>query len=117
MFDEEPEKEHEGGEEEEPTEHEHEEELAPQEEEGGHEERIETETEEVLPALSVADIELLMKNSEIWDNLLNGKISVEEAKKMFQELASRYNTSDRKKKKKVAKKPKKAKQQKTTEEE
>ncbi|BDC19215.1 RNA polymerase subunit Rpo13 [Acidianus sp. HS-5] len=48
------------------------------------EEKTEEEEEE-LPALTLQDIELLMKNTEVWDELIAGKISIEEAKKMFEE--------------------------------
>lgn len=46
---------------------------------------------------SLEDIELLVKNTEVWDNLLNGKISIEEAKKAFEENFNSIITIESKK--------------------
>lgn len=52
-----------------------------------------------------------MRNTEIWDNLLNGKITLEEAKKLFEDNYKEYEKRDsrRKAKKAVSKKVKKTK--------
>ncbi|TRM85090.1 RNA polymerase Rpo13 [Sulfolobus sp. F3] len=77
---------------------------------GEGEEKVEEESEE-LPKLSIKDIELLMKNTQIWDDLLNGKISVDEAKLNFDQIFKEYEGGDSKKKTKrvPAKKVKKPK--------
>lgn len=51
------------------------------EEKEGEESKEVEEVEEEFPKLSIQDIELLMKNTEIWDKLLDGKISIEDAKR------------------------------------
>nr|WP_016731974.1 RNA polymerase subunit Rpo13 [Sulfolobus islandicus] len=78
-------------------------------EEVSEEREVEETSEEEFPKLSIQDIELLMKNTEIWDNLLNGKISVDEAKRLFEDNYKDYEKRDsrRKAKKAVSKKVKK----------
>ncbi|QGA54811.1 RNA polymerase Rpo13 [Sulfolobus sp. E5-1-F] len=80
-------------------------------EEVSEEKEVEEALEEELPKLSIQDIELLMKNTEIWDSLLNGKISIEEAKKLFEDNYKEYEKRDsrRKTKRAVSKKVKKTK--------
>lgn len=100
------------------------EEAKEQEVKEGKEDVVE-EDEEELPSLSLQDIELLMRNTEVWDELISGKISVDEAKKLFSENYSKLSLVQRKKvsaaskKKKVskAKKPKKKKEESENEEE
>ncbi|EZQ03098.1 MULTISPECIES: RNA polymerase subunit Rpo13 [Acidianus] len=65
-----------------------------------------------LPAMSLQDIELLMKNTDVWYNLISGKISIEEAKKLFEEnyetiLASQRKKAEKKKSVRKSRKPKK----------
>ncbi|WP_238842157.1 RNA polymerase subunit Rpo13 [Sulfolobus sp. E11-6] len=83
-------------------------------EEVSEEKEVEEALEEELPKLSIQDIELLMKNTEIWDSLLNGKISIEEAKKLFEDNYKEYEKRDsrRKTKRAVSKKVKKTKKKK-----
>ncbi|MEW9490901.1 MAG: RNA polymerase subunit Rpo13 [Candidatus Aramenus sulfurataquae] len=67
----------------------------------------EEEEDSEFPAVSLQDIELLMKNTEIWHELLKGKISVEEAKKILEENASQLesrSTSKKQRKKSPEKK-------------
>jgi hypothetical protein len=85
-----------------------------EEEESRGQEAESEETAEEFATMTVADIEVLMKNTEIWDKLLSGRISIEEAKKMFDEVQSSYSTDKRKKR--TTKKAKKAKSKKTNEE-
>ncbi|MEM0363702.1 MAG: RNA polymerase subunit Rpo13 [Sulfolobaceae archaeon] len=79
-----------------------------EEEEESSEEKTESEEgegseeSEEFPKLSIQDIELLMKNTEIWDNLLNGKISVDDAKRLFEETYKEYAEADSRKKLKGA---------------
>jgi|OSPMetMinimDraft_2_1075162.scaffolds.fasta_scaffold00046_8 hypothetical protein len=82
------------------------------EEKEGEESKEVEEVEEEFPRLSIQDIELLMKNTEIWDKLLDGKISIEDAKKIFEENYKEYEERDSRRKVKKsggAKKTKKAK--------
>jgi len=74
-------------------------------EEVSEEREVEETSEEEFPKLSIQDIELLMKNTEIWDNLLNGKISVDEAKRLFEDNYKDYEKRDsrRKAKKRLVK--------------
>ncbi|AAK40725.1 RNA polymerase Rpo13 [Saccharolobus solfataricus] len=80
-------------------------------EEVNEEKEVEETSEDEFPKLSIQDIELLMRNTEIWDNLLNGKITLEEAKKLFEDNYKEYEKRDsrRKAKKAVSKKVKKTK--------
>jgi hypothetical protein len=56
-----------------------------------------------FPAVSLQDIELLMKNTEVWYELLNGKISLDDAKKLFeQNISSIPSQSEGKKAKRKA---------------
>ncbi len=56
-----------------------------------------------LPFLSIQDIEILMRNTDIWDKLLQGKIDIEEAKKEFEVNGRVFDgIEDRKKAKKQA---------------
>ncbi len=71
------------------------------------EEKTEEEEEE-LPALTLQDIELLMKNTEVWDELIAGKITIDQAKKLFEEnYEDLANTQKRKAPKKKTTKSKK----------
>lgn len=84
------------------------------------------EEEEELPSLSLQDIELLMRNTEVWDELISGKINIEQAKKMFEENFSRLyavqkkkvsiTSGAKKKKQSKAKKTKKKKEENESEE-
>ncbi len=67
-------------------------------EEVSEEREVEETSEEEFPKLSIQDIELLMKNTEIWDNLLNGKISVDEAKRLFEDNYKDYEKRDSRRK-------------------
>lgn len=77
------------------------------EEKGGEEEEIKEgeeeaeegaeEEEEELPSLSLQDIELLMKNTKVWDDLIAGKITIDQAKKMFEENLSKLYPTQKKK--------------------
>ncbi|AEE93617.1 MULTISPECIES: RNA polymerase subunit Rpo13 [Acidianus] len=78
------------------------------------EEKTEEEEEE-LPALTLQDIELLMKNTEVWDELIAGKITIEQAKKLFEENYEELANSQ--KKKTARKKTTKSKKTKVKEEE
>ncbi|WP_054836149.1 RNA polymerase subunit Rpo13 [Metallosphaera hakonensis] len=74
--------------------------------------RTEDEDEGGVPAMSLQDIELLTKNTEVWHNLISGKISLEEAKKEFEDNNSIFENKTEKSKarpskRKVAKKTKK----------
>ncbi|BBG24184.1 RNA polymerase subunit Rpo13 [Sulfuracidifex tepidarius] len=56
-----------------------------------------------LPFLSIQDIEILMRNTDIWDKLLQGKIDIEEAKREFEVNGRVFDgIEDRKKAKKQA---------------
>ncbi|AWR97185.1 RNA polymerase Rpo13 [Acidianus sulfidivorans JP7] len=88
------------------------------------EDKTEEEEEGELPPLSLQDIELLMKNTEVWDDLISGKISVEEAKKLFTENYTKLSVTQKKKvstnskkKKSIKTKSKKKKEQEESEEE
>nr|WP_320056932.1 RNA polymerase subunit Rpo13 [Metallosphaera javensis (ex Hofmann et al. 2022)] len=75
------------------------------------------EEDEGVPAMSLQDIELLTKNTEVWHRLMSGKISIEEAKKEFEDNNSIFVSKTEKGKKKTpkkrtAKKTKKAKKSK-----
>ncbi|QKQ99818.1 RNA polymerase Rpo13 [Metallosphaera tengchongensis] len=88
---------------------------------GSEDEKIETEDEEDgIPALSLQDIELLTKNTEVWYKLISGKISLEEAEKEFNSNFSSYQTKperrkSRSTKSKTQKKAKKMKKKKEEE--
>lgn len=62
------------------------------------------EDEEGVPAMSLQDIELLTKNTEVWHRLMSGKISIEEAKKEFEDNNSIFVSKTEKGKKRTAKK-------------
>ena len=62
------------------------------------------EDEEGVPAMSLQDIELLTKNTEVWHRLMSGKISIEEAKKEFEDNNSIFVIKTEKGKKRTAKK-------------
>ncbi|AAY80183.1 RNA polymerase subunit Rpo13 [Sulfolobus acidocaldarius] len=66
--------------------------------------------------VTISDIEMLLKDTEIWDKLLRNELSIEEAKKMFDDVARSYSKAD-KKKRRVEKKPKKGKVTKKSDEE
>jgi hypothetical protein len=56
-----------------------------------------------LPFLSIQDIEILMRNTEIWDKLLQGKINIDEARREFEVNGRVFDgIEDRKKAKKQA---------------
>ncbi|QCO31258.1 RNA polymerase Rpo13 [Metallosphaera sedula] len=54
--------------------------------------------------MSLQDIELLTKNTEVWHRLMSGKISIEEAKKEFEDNNSIFVSKTEKGKKRTAKK-------------
>jgi len=87
------------------------------------EEKVEEEEEEDSEFMftSIEDIELLVKNTEVWDSLLQGKITIEQAKKVFEENLALILKSEKGRKKskksKVTKKGKKSKGKKKKEEE
>ncbi|AWR94518.1 RNA polymerase subunit Rpo13 [Acidianus brierleyi] len=67
------------------------------------EEKEPREEDSEFPAVSLQDIELLMKNTEVWYELLNGKISLDDAKKLFeQNISSMPSQSEGKKAKRKA---------------
>ena len=66
----------------------------------------EEEEDSELVFTSIEDIELLVKNTEVWDNLLQGKISLDEAKKAFEENFQLVLKGEKRKKKKGSKKTK-----------
>ncbi len=64
---------------------------------------VEEREDSELPFLSIQDIEVLMKNTEIWDKLLQGKIDIEEAKREFEKNGKDFDgIEDKKKAKKQA---------------
>ncbi|WP_245544620.1 RNA polymerase subunit Rpo13 [Metallosphaera yellowstonensis] len=65
--------------------------------------------EEGVPAMSLQDIELLSKNTEVWYKLISGKIGIEEAKRLFEENSSTTQTKSEKSKASKKKSPKKSK--------
>ncbi|MEM0288349.1 MAG: RNA polymerase subunit Rpo13 [Metallosphaera sp.] len=78
--------------------------------------RVEDE-DEGIPAMSLQDIELLTKNTDIWHRLIAGKISIDEAKKEFEANNSLFESKTEKNKvtqskRKTTKKVKKAKKSK-----
>ncbi|ARM77104.1 RNA polymerase subunit Rpo13 [Acidianus manzaensis] len=76
------------------------------------EDKTEEEEEGELPPLSLQDIELLMENTEVWDELISGKISVDEAKQLFSENYSRLSVTTKRKSNSKKKKPIKSKSKK-----
>lgn len=66
------------------------------------EEKEPREEDSEFPAVSLQDIELLMKNTEVWYELLNGKISLDDAKKLFEQNISSMPQSEGKKTKRKA---------------
>jgi outer membrane biosynthesis protein TonB len=70
------------------------------------EQHEEVETVSRNGALSISEIEFMIRHTEIWDSLLDGKITPEEGEKMLHQLREEERKLRAKKEKKVVKQPK-----------
>ncbi len=80
--------------------------------EEGEERVTEEEEDSEFPAVSLQDIELLMKNTETWHELLKGKITIEEAAKKLEENSSQLGSRSASKKQRKKSPEKKVKKEK-----